>query len=189
VPGYADQLQGDDRRILQLRPGITGPASIKYRNEEELLAQQADPKWYNDNVIYPDKIRLNCYYFRHYSFIKDIQMIFCTVLGKNLLNAIKFFRGIKGSATFDIYGPKEDESYWKECEEAIKGLPVNIVVNYKGVLSHDEIHRTFCQYDAFLFPTQSENYGHVIVEALVTNCVPIIRDQTPWTDMNGALAG
>ena len=108
---------------------------------------------------------------------------------KNLLNAIKFFRGIKGSATFDIYGPKEDENYWKECEEAIKGLPINIVVNYKGVLSHDEIHRTFCQYDAFLFPTLSENYGHVIVEALVTNCVPIISDQTPWTDMNGALAG
>lgn len=108
---------------------------------------------------------------------------------KNLLNAIKFFSGIRGKATFDIYGPKEDENYWKECEDAIKGLPENIVVNYKGVLSHDEIHKTFSQYDAFLFPTLSENYGHVIAEALVTGCIPIISDQTPWTDMNEAGAG
>jgi lipopolysaccharide/colanic/teichoic acid biosynthesis glycosyltransferase len=79
VPGYADQLQGDDRRILQLRPGITGPASIKYRNEEELLAQQADPKWYNDNVIWPDKVKINLYYLDHWSFFGDIKLIFKTI--------------------------------------------------------------------------------------------------------------
>lgn len=126
VPGYADKLQGDDRDVLKLRPGITGPATLKYRLEDEYLANartlvalmndndnQNDnlgvasreisqnriknlPKdwekwsdqeiavWYNDNVIYPDKVRLNCYYYRHYSFIKDIQMIFCTVLGKKM---------------------------------------------------------------------------------------------------------
>ncbi|MBR3493249.1 MAG: sugar transferase [Bacteroidales bacterium] len=79
VPGYADQLQGDDRRILQLRPGITGPASIKYRNEEELLAQQADPKWYNDNVIWPDKVKINLEYLDHWSFFRDIRLIFKTI--------------------------------------------------------------------------------------------------------------
>ena len=79
VPGYADQLQGDDRRILQLRPGITGPASIKYRNEEELLAQQADPKWYNDNIIWPDKVKINLDYLDHWSFFGDIILIFKTV--------------------------------------------------------------------------------------------------------------
>ena len=84
VPGYADQLQGNDRRMLLLRPGITGPATLKYRNEEELLASVEDPIRYNDEVIFPDKVRLNCYYYRHYSFIKDIQMIFCTVLGKKM---------------------------------------------------------------------------------------------------------
>lgn len=108
---------------------------------------------------------------------------------KNLLNAINFFSGIKGKVIFDIYGPKEDENYWKECENAIKQLPSNVKVNYCGVLSHDEIHKTFCQYDAFLFPTLSENYGHVIAEALLTDCIPIISDQTPWTDINGACAG
>lgn len=79
VPGYADQLEGEERRILQLRPGITGPASIKYRDEEELLAQQADPKWYNDHVLWPDKVRINLEYLENWSFFGDIKLIFKTV--------------------------------------------------------------------------------------------------------------
>ena len=124
VPGYADKLEGDDRDVLKLRPGITGPATLKYRAEDEMLeafvhrvrnglsslngskgapsnplnlsnlsnlpegyeemTDQELAVWYNDNVIYPDKVRLNCYYYRHYSFIKDIEMIFATVLGKKI---------------------------------------------------------------------------------------------------------
>ena len=124
VPGYADKLEGDDRDVLKLRPGITGPATLKYRLEDEYLAnartlvkmllngndnlgslrEKSDKNliqnlskeeiekmtdqevavWYNDHVIYPDKVRLNCYYYRHYSFVKDIQMILCTVLGKKM---------------------------------------------------------------------------------------------------------
>lgn len=98
VPGYADKLVGDDRDVLKLRPGITGPATLKYRLEDEMIAgyvasrqaggdtrsMQEIAVEYNDTVIYPDKVRLNCYYYRHYSFIKDIQIIFCTVLGKKM---------------------------------------------------------------------------------------------------------
>lgn len=84
VPGYADKLQGEDREILKLRPGITGPASLKYRNEEELLATVDNPQLYNDTVIYPDKVRINLYYLKHYSFTADIKMIICTVLGKHM---------------------------------------------------------------------------------------------------------
>lgn len=84
VPGYADKLEGDDRRVLQLRPGITGPASLKYRDEEVLLAAQANPQEFNDKVIYPDKVRINLYYLDHYSFVADIKMIFATVLGKRI---------------------------------------------------------------------------------------------------------
>lgn len=84
VPGYADKLQGHDRDILKLKPGITGPASLKYRNEEDLLNSVDNPQEYNDNIIYPDKVRLNLYYLEHYSFLKDIQMIICTVLGKKM---------------------------------------------------------------------------------------------------------
>ena len=111
VPGYADKLKGADRDVLKLRPGITGPATLKYRVEDEMIAgfvadikagkneqvakfenapdfstmsDQEIAVWYNDNVIYSDKVRLNCYYYRNYSFVKDIQMIFATVLGKKI---------------------------------------------------------------------------------------------------------
>jgi lipopolysaccharide/colanic/teichoic acid biosynthesis glycosyltransferase len=84
VPGYADMLTGDDRRMLELRPGITGPASLKYRDEEELLAKVDNPIEYNDKVIFPDKVRINLYYLDHYSFWKDIQMIIYTVLGMKM---------------------------------------------------------------------------------------------------------
>ena len=84
VPGYADKLEGEDREILKLRPGITGPATLKYRNEEELLAKMGDPIRYNDEVIFPDKVRLNLYYLHHYSFLTDLEIIFATVLGKHI---------------------------------------------------------------------------------------------------------
>lgn len=98
VPGYADKLEGDDRDVLKLRPGITGPATLKYRLEDEMISDYVAKKQsegdtrpmqeiateYNDTVIYPDKVRLNCYYYRHYSFWKDIEMIFATVLGKKV---------------------------------------------------------------------------------------------------------
>lgn len=84
VPGYADQLEGEDREMLQLRPGITGPASLKYRDEEELLASVPDPQRYNDEVIFPDKVRINRYYLHHYSFWTDLQIIVATVTGGHL---------------------------------------------------------------------------------------------------------
>ena len=99
VPGYADQLQGDDRRVLQLRPGITGPATLKYRLEDEMISDYVAQKQaagdsrpmqeiaeeYNDTVIYPDKVRINLYYLDHYSFVKDFQMILCTILGRKMM--------------------------------------------------------------------------------------------------------
>ena len=84
VPGYADQLQGDDRDVLKLRPGITGPATLKYRDEEELLATVDNPQEYNDTVIFPDKVRINRYYLHHYSFWTDLKILFATVLGKHI---------------------------------------------------------------------------------------------------------
>ena len=114
LPGLLDVLIGNMSfvgprpDVLKLRPGITGPATLKYRLEDEMLANVRNlmleskylPKaqisamsdqelaiWYNDHVIYPDKVRLNCYYYRHYSFAKDIQMIVCTVLGRKMMYA------------------------------------------------------------------------------------------------------
>lgn len=81
VPGYADKLSGEDRLILKLRPGITGPASLKYRNEEEILSKVDDPIRYNDEVIYPDKVRINLEYYRHHTLMGDLHYIFETVFG------------------------------------------------------------------------------------------------------------
>ena len=79
VPGYSDKLVGEDRNILELRPGITGPASLKYSNEEEILGKQKNPKAYNDEVIYPDKIRINLEYYNNQSIWLDIKIIFATI--------------------------------------------------------------------------------------------------------------
>jgi len=79
VPGYADKLIGKERDILNLRPGITGPATLKYANEEELLANQNDPKKYNDEIIFPDKVRINLNYLEKQSFIFDLKIIANTI--------------------------------------------------------------------------------------------------------------
>lgn len=84
VPGYADKLEGENRRMLLLKPGITGPASLKYRNEEEILAEQENPQKYNDAVLFPDKVQINIEYLDNWSFWNDIKIIIYTVLGKDL---------------------------------------------------------------------------------------------------------
>jgi len=79
VPGYWDRLSGDAARVLEIRPGITGPATLKFRDEETILAQVEDPKRYNDEIIFPEKVRLNIRYIENYSFLKDIGYILVTI--------------------------------------------------------------------------------------------------------------
>jgi lipopolysaccharide/colanic/teichoic acid biosynthesis glycosyltransferase len=79
VSGYADKVTGENQKILILRPGITGPASLKYSNEEYLLSKVSDPIKYNDQVIYPDKVRINLKYYYNHSIIGDIKIILKTI--------------------------------------------------------------------------------------------------------------
>jgi lipopolysaccharide/colanic/teichoic acid biosynthesis glycosyltransferase len=81
VPGYADKLEGEDRIILSIKPGITGPASLKYKNEEEILASEKNPKEYNDKIIWPDKVKINKEYIKNWSLKKDIEYIIKTIKG------------------------------------------------------------------------------------------------------------
>ena len=81
VPGYADKLEGDDRVILKMRPGLTGPASIKYRHEDKILAQQDNPLKYNDEVIWPDKVKINKEYYKNWSVWLDISIMWKTIFG------------------------------------------------------------------------------------------------------------
>jgi len=82
IPEYAENLTGEDRKILSLRPGITGPATLKYIDEEEILANVPDPIEYNDTVIYPDKVRINLEYAKRYSMLEDLKMIYYTIIRK-----------------------------------------------------------------------------------------------------------
>ncbi|MCB6974205.1 MULTISPECIES: sugar transferase [Butyricimonas] len=84
VPGYVDCLTGEEREVLKLKPGITGPASLKYRCEEEVLAKVEDPQKYNDEVIFPDKVRINRNYIKHWSFVLDMKIIIYTIIRKDL---------------------------------------------------------------------------------------------------------
>ncbi|MCT4599397.1 MAG: sugar transferase [Marinifilaceae bacterium] len=83
VPGYADILKGENRNILKLRPGITGPASLKYSNEEEILALVEDPIKYNDEIIFPDKVKINLEYYYNHTIYGDLKIIINTIFRKN----------------------------------------------------------------------------------------------------------
>lgn len=108
---------------------------------------------------------------------------------KNLLVALSSLINVQGNVEFDVYGPIEDEKYWENCKRIIADMPQNIKVKYCGLVAHDEVHNIFSLYDAFVFPTQSENFGHVIAEALSVGTYAIISDQTPFSDLETYSAG
>jgi glycosyltransferase involved in cell wall biosynthesis len=100
---------------------------------------------------------------------------------KNLQVAIDALTAVSTPATFDIYGPLEDKKYWSACEQKIAALPDHISVTYRGELAPNQVVSTFGLYDAFVFPTLGENFGHVIAESLASSCPVICSDRTPWT--------
>lgn len=105
---------------------------------------------------------------------------------KNLLEGIEALAEAEGEIQFDIYGPIEDAKYWETCQEVIRRLPGNVKVEYKGVLNAQEAGACYYGYHAFLFPTLTENYGHVIVESMIAECPVIIsKETTPWDDLDG----
>lgn len=108
---------------------------------------------------------------------------------KNLRYALEIVKEASCFLQFDIYGPIEDLLYWKECKKIIYEMPKNINVRYCGIVPHQDIHASFSAYDLFLFPTFSENYGHVIAEALFSGCPVITSDNVPWLDLEKNNAG
>lgn len=108
---------------------------------------------------------------------------------KNLLFVIECLKEVSGNVNFDIFGPKEDAEYWNKIKKIIASLPDNIRVRYCGNLDHEEIIPVMSKYECLLFYTLSENYGHVIAEAVNALCVPVISDMTPWSDIEDFGAG
>jgi glycosyltransferase involved in cell wall biosynthesis len=100
---------------------------------------------------------------------------------KNLKLALIALRGLSQPVDFDIYGPVEDAAYWSGCRAVISQLPAATRVAYRGEVAPAEVRRTFADYDAFVFPTLGENFGHVIAESLSASCPVLCSDRTPWT--------
>ena len=108
---------------------------------------------------------------------------------KNIQAAIESLSYVKSNVIFDIYGPIEDEDYWKKCSTKINQLPKNVVVNYRDFLEHDKISETFSHYHAFFSPTCGENFGQSIVDAMLNATPVIISNQTPWSGVSACGGG
>ena len=96
---------------------------------------------------------------------------------------------LRKTVDFNVYGPIEDKDYWEKCENEAAEFPSNVSFNYKGFVQPDQIDKVFQDNHVFLFPTYSENYGHVIIESLLHGVPVIISDQTPWKDLKNEFAG
>ena len=126
--------------------------------------------------------------------VKEIGKLKCCFFAricesKNLLFALKILEKVKSNIEFNIYGNIEDQNYWDKCQQVIKDMPTNVYVNYKGGYIHDNVFELMSQNHILLFPTLSENYGHVIIEAMLSGLPVIISDQTPWNGVNEGKVG
>lgn len=121
----------------------------------------------------------------------ELKLIFISRIrdNKNLHFALELLKDTDKNIIYDIYGPIEDKIYWNKCQKIIQSLPKNILVEYKGVVSPLDILETMKKYHALLLPTKTENFGHVIVEAMISGVLPIISNQTPWLELESKKVG
>jgi glycosyltransferase involved in cell wall biosynthesis len=158
----------------------------------DLIESNSIKKLLGTNNITEIKNAVKMYKFK--PLVKDtsvLKIIFVSRISKkkNLLFSLQLLTSITQKVIFDIYGPKEDVNYWNKCQEVIDKLPDNIEVSYKGELPQLKVIIVMRKYHAFLLPTFSENFGHVIVEAMQAGLIPIISDQTPWMGLQELAIG
>ncbi|MFL5382956.1 MAG: glycosyltransferase family 4 protein [Longimicrobiaceae bacterium] len=108
---------------------------------------------------------------------------------KNLDGAIALLEGIRGEVEFDVYGPVGDERYWARCRAALDRLPPNVTARVHGAVPHDRVAEVFRAHELFVFPTRGENFGHVVLEAMVAGCPVLVSDRTPWRGLTRYGAG
>jgi glycosyltransferase involved in cell wall biosynthesis len=108
---------------------------------------------------------------------------------KNLAGALRFLADVRARVQLDVYGPIDEASYWEECRRLIEALPPNVVVRYRGPVEHADVARIFGSHELMILPTWGENFGHVILEALLAGCPVLVSDQTPWRGLEAAGVG
>jgi len=121
----------------------------------------------------------------------EIKIIFLSRISskKNLHGALKILDQLEGNIKFNIYGPVSDQKYWNKCKNIIAELSNNVNVEYRGSIEHEKVQNEMSKHDLFLFPTFGENYGHVIIESLMSGCPVLISNSTPWQDLQENNAG
>ncbi len=121
----------------------------------------------------------------------EMRLIFLSRLNrvKNLTYALNALQQIKGDVVFDVYGAHDDETYWQECQALIKKLPPNIKFEVYGSIDYVDVLKTMREYHFFILPTHTENFGHVVLEALATGCPVVISNHTPWQDLQNKKIG
>lgn len=170
--------------ILFLRmSGLARNVSFQSTSEDEL---EGIKKYFGDNVRCYSLTNVPSMPSENFSHPEkkagEARLVFLSriVPKKNLMYALSCLENAQGKIKFDIYGPIEDRAYFEQCMAAAEKLPNNVSVKYKGLVASGEASSIFSQYDAFVFPTFSENYGHVIAESLSAGCPVFTSDQTPW---------
>ncbi|MGP3778028.1 glycosyltransferase family 4 protein [Halanaerobium saccharolyticum] len=121
----------------------------------------------------------------------EIKIIFLSRISskKNLHGALKILDQLEGNIKFNIYGPVSDQKYWNKCKNIIAELSNNVNVEYRGSIEHEKVQNEMSKHDLFFFPTFGENYGHVIIESLMSGCPVLISNSTPWQDLQENNAG
>ena len=108
---------------------------------------------------------------------------------KNLLFALDLVGELTGNVEFDIFGPIDDPEYWQQCRKKFESLPANVIVRYRGTVPHEFVLKVAAEYDFFLLPTQGENFGYAILEAMAAGCPILVSDRTPWQQATEQGAG
>lgn len=170
-------------KLIKLYRGVIWHASSTYEREDiiRVIGESASTKIAIDiadsklNILIPKR-----------DIAQPLRIAFISRISpkKNLDYALKIISDLKEPIVFDVYGPIEDEAYWKSSLQIANNLPINIKFNYLGSLQPEAVTQTLANYDLFFFPTRGENFGHVIAEALFAGLPVLISDQTPWRQLS-----
>jgi glycosyltransferase involved in cell wall biosynthesis len=175
-------------KLLDLYRDIVWQASSDYEAQDFVRVMSIKPDSIHVALDLPSKILPGLELVdsvRQAAYAGDLRIVFLSRLTreKNLDYALKILNKVTKRVVFDIYGPAEDATYWKECRELINRLPANVTVNYLGGVNPDQVLQVLSRYDLFFFPTTGENYGHVIAEALTAGTPVLISNETPWRNL------